>query len=1075
VLGAPRGTRTVGRMRHPPWVPLTLVTGPANSAKARAVLDGVRTALERDPLLVVPTGQDVERYRRELAEDGLVVGARVLTFDGLLREAAARAATTVRPLGDLARERVAGAVVARTQLRVLASSAATPGFVRAATRWFAELQVARVDPPRLTAGLRAWAGEDAGRAAYAADVAALYRGYRAALERLRRPDRESWALGALDALRRMPRTWGATPVFFYGFDDLTPLQREAVDALAVGVDAEVWVSLTFEPGRFAFEGRARTVNDLAPLASRRVAMEAVDDYYAPASRAALHALERRLFEDVDVDAAPVAPGDAVVVLAAGGERAEAELVAAQALSLLRDGVPAQEVAIVVRSLEEAGPLLERVLEGFGVPVALRRRVPLGHLPLGHALIGLLRCATADATAGDLLDYLRGPGVLREAAAVDRLEREVRRLGAVTAQDALELWPGDEPYALGRLRRGAQRGAATLCEALAGELEWMARAALRRAALGPDAVTHGAPDAPDDDAGRALDAARPFDDAASRAGGDDAGRALDDDAGRAPVAPAAAAPDAQTGPAPLLDRGGHELAQAAAAARAALGELAALARDAPSLAPGAGELAAHLAGVEVWVGEAPGRGRVTVCDPFALRARRVRALILAGLQEGTFPRPATPEPFLSDRERQELARASGIRLERHEDALAVERYLFYATVSRPQERLILSTRTADDDGDPVVSSFFLDDVRAVVGPLAPVARPLGAVAWAGAPPTAREAARVAAAGAPPRVPAPIAALRGEPVLRALRERPAWSPSALESWAGCPVKWFVERYLLLDDLGPDPEPLRRGSVAHDTLEATLRELREQTGSAKVRPQTLQQARGLMRAALAQAAARTPISVNPERLAAGTRRLEADLDRYLQASAHDGSAFEPRHLEVAFGFQAGDEPADRPAEVEPDGLALPPLELATPDGPLRLRGRIDRVDVDPSGRRVQIVDYKTGSAPPGARWIQDRAFQAALYLRAASDLLGLEPAGAFYQPLSGPDARRRGLIGEDDDPGLDVVGPDRRPDDEVRQTLDAVVDLAVAAAAQARAGALEARPQTCTPRGACAYPGLCRCEAP
>ncbi len=120
------------------------------------------------------------------------------------------------------------------------------------------------------------------------------------------------------------------------------------------------------------------------------------------------------------------------------------------------------------------------------------------------------------------------------------------------------------------------------------------------------------------------------------------------------------------------------------------------------------------------------------------------------------------------------------------------------------------------------------------------------------------------------------------MRGLRERPAWSPSALELWARCPVKWFVERYLDVRALEPDSEPLRRGSVAHETLERTLGALREQTGSAQVHPQTVGRARALAHEVLREVAARIPISPNPERLAAGVRRLEADLDRYLDAAA-------------------------------------------------------------------------------------------------------------------------------------------------------------------------------------------------
>ena len=58
----------------------------------------------------------------------------------------------------------------------------------------------------------------------------------------------------------------------------------------------------------------------------------------------------------------------------------------------------------------------------------------------------------------------------------------------------------------------------------------------------------------------------------------------------------------------------------------------------------------------------------ICDALALRARRVRALFIAGLQEGAFPAPAREEPFLSAGERAELARRSGLVLGAPVDAL-----------------------------------------------------------------------------------------------------------------------------------------------------------------------------------------------------------------------------------------------------------------------------------------------------------------------------------------------------------------------------------------------------------------------
>ena len=60
-------------------MPLTLILGPANSAKAGEVLGAYAAAARRGALLVVPTALDAEHYSRELAEQGAVIGS-VLTF-----------------------------------------------------------------------------------------------------------------------------------------------------------------------------------------------------------------------------------------------------------------------------------------------------------------------------------------------------------------------------------------------------------------------------------------------------------------------------------------------------------------------------------------------------------------------------------------------------------------------------------------------------------------------------------------------------------------------------------------------------------------------------------------------------------------------------------------------------------------------------------------------------------------------------------------------------------------------------------------------------------------------------------
>ena len=79
----------VGGERHHRSMPLSLIPGPANSAKAGEVLGAFSRAARRGAMLVVPTAQDAEHYARELAGDGAMLGS-VVTFSGLAAEMARR-------------------------------------------------------------------------------------------------------------------------------------------------------------------------------------------------------------------------------------------------------------------------------------------------------------------------------------------------------------------------------------------------------------------------------------------------------------------------------------------------------------------------------------------------------------------------------------------------------------------------------------------------------------------------------------------------------------------------------------------------------------------------------------------------------------------------------------------------------------------------------------------------------------------------------------------------------------------------------------------------------------------------
>lgn len=982
-------------------MPLRLVIGPANAAKAGVVLGAFRKHLARDPWLVVPTAADVAHYERELTEAGARRGGRVATFADLSREIAQRAGYGARTVGSLQRERLVADAIVAAPLQALAPVAGTRGFLRAAVAFISELERSLITPQRLTAAVRDW--PDASQAVR--EGAAIYDRYARTLERLGRVDRELFAWRALDALRARPAAWGGTPVLLYGFDDLTRLECDAVETLARIAGADVTVSLTYEPGRAAFAGRAAgLVEELRQIATEVEELPALADHYDPSARAALHHIERSIFEPTadplsgaDAASGPgqVPPGDAVKLLVAGGERAEVELVAMEVLRLLHEEhVPGERIAVVLRAPDRVAPLVAQVFGAYGIRHTLDRRVPLAHTALGAGLLALARCALLpeQARPEDLLAYLRTPGRLERIELADRLESTLRRhaiRGLEAARTAWETAPGGWPLReLDRLRGAAADGPSALFAALAREAHALFTAPHRGQAAQLDADEE-------------IDA-----------------RAL----------------------AVLLDAV-EDLAELAAADP----------RRGGTLDPEG--LLATLAELEVSLGGAAAPGAVLVADPLAIRARRFDTVIVCGLQEGEFPRPTVAEPFLSDDERRGLSVASGIRLAPREDVLADERHLFYATISRPARRLVLSCRDADEDGNPAVPSFFVEDVRALLTELPVVHRPLSDVTWPlEQAPTHAERARAAALAAPRTISRPIASLQPE-TCSELRQRDVLSAGALELYARCPVRWLVERELGPERFEPDPVAIARGSCIHRVLERTLGQLEwPLTASA------IPAAREIVSQVVGEEAPQFVLGRGAAAQAAAAHEIAADVLRLLAHEARSGSGFVPTATELQFGMAADDEEA------------LPALVLG--DGALRLRGVIDRVDLDRAGRAL-VRDYKSGRPSkswPVARWQVDDQLQIALYMVAVRELLRREPAGGVYQPLRGEDLRARGLVRDDADAGELVLDTDRRSQEELTMELDSAAARACELAARLRSGELLPLPDTCSP-GGCAHPGICR----
>lgn len=1004
---------------------LETIVGPPNSGRAGEVLRRLRAGLGARPFLVVPTGDDIARFERELGASGEpLVGATIRTFASLVGEVAA--ATALRhppPLSDAQRLALVRAAVAGTPLRLLRRSAAAPGFAGALEALIAELQAALVSPADLRAAAQAAEGGD-----LELEIASLYERYERLRDEAGRSDEGAIARAAIAALAADPGAWGGRPVLVYGFDDLTEAQLRLLEALAAA--APVTVAVAYADRR-ALAARARLLARLEQdLGATRAAELEFEPGYTP--RASLRHLSRALFEP---QAERLAGDGGVRLLDSGGERGEAEAVGLEIARLVAAGADPGAIVVVLRQPAASGALFASVLRGLGVPVALEASLPLARTAVGGALLALCRAASPEGEPADLVAHLRADPAIPPGA-VDWLERAVLRREATSVAEVRELFSRwRHPPATAERLLAATSDSERLAALAAGA---------RRLAEAPH--RERAPLA------RERSRGVPFD--------------------------------------PLE-------ARAAIAAAELCEELAAVGRLPGCTPPGLDEAAGAIeaATVRAWVG--PAESRVRIVSPYRVRAAAATHLFCCGLQEGVFPGPGGGDPLLGEGARARL----GIPALRRSEQADEERYLFHLCASRPVERLYLSWHSSDEDGHPAPRSPFVDEVLDLVGDgsdqaekdlttkrglARPVPRPAEAstprtlaraLALAGGLDGERHRATLARLGVDQETAAEVAALIGgvadpaakpgplaQPaVLAALGRREHVSAGSLEGWVECSYRWFVSHELAPQRLEPEADPLWLGSIAHEALRALYH---DPPGAGAV-PRAADAGRWKARLGelLDEAAAGAGPLTAARRLE--LERLRIQLEAFLDDEARSGSPLRPRPdlLERGFGFADDEQSAEA-------------LDL----GAVALRGRIDRIDVEPGGSRALVRDYKTSSKVPGAAKLGDEGkLQLQLYMVVARERLGLDPVGGLYQPLGAyGDRRPRGIVRRSECgaggvlDGLDLsLRGDAVDDDEFDRALDDALTLARREAARMLAGDIRRDPHGGACPRYCTFQPICRLE--
>jgi ATP-dependent helicase/DNAse subunit B len=309
----------------------------------------------------------------------------------------------------------------------------------------------------------------------------------------------------------------------------------------------------------------------------------------------------------------------------------------------------------------------------------------------------------------------------------------------------------------------------------------------------------------------------------------------------------------------------------------------------------------------------------------------------------------------------IFREEGVALRTAAERDREERFLFDLAVSRATSTLVLSYPQFNASGDANLRSFFLDGIQATA-----VQEQTRPVRLAGGPTS--------------RMDRPVV-IRDPSLLERLIEKHAsTSSSAVEGFLQCPFLFFSRNTLGLE--GPPYRPserfdqLAQGDIIHRVLARCIGSGVPLADAFNSEFGCVCEERGI-----------------PDGYRTEAIRLELlrDLRRFL--AEHRLPAVSKRLCEHSF-------------------------EITLHEG-LRLRGRIDRVDIFPDGRAL-VVDYKYSRAQKvrdRRKGTEDGRFvQAGLYLLAIRRELGHEPAGMLFAGLR----RETSLDGWHlSVPGLEAVG--------------------------------------------------------
>ena len=225
--------------------------------------------------------------------------------------------------------------------------------------------------------------------------------------------------------------------------------------------------------------------------------------------------------------------------------------------------------------------------------------------------------------------------------------------------------------------------------------------------------------------------------------------------------------------------------------------------------------------------------------------------------------------------------------------------------------------------------------------------------------------------------------GEQPLTAIGAGTTLSARRLSDWATCPFRYFLSTVLAIDEPIDDDDPLKlaakdRGLLVHATLERFLLSVAPRVSPGAEWTAGESQLLHDIADELYENVRRDGRSPQGLLWEAELRALHANLDAFLRRDTAvrraRGMVTDPQGIEVSFGADGN-----------------PPVVVERANGtPVAFRGRIDRVDRSVDGKRVSVIDYKTGRADSLPKLEPDpvvagKVLQLALYGEAVAQAHG------------------------------------------------------------------------------------------